>query len=354
MALTSLERDPGTFRSASPAARLILLIFLSISLMVLDHRDQHLVSARKALAVVLYPLQVLVSAPFSFSRDIAETMASRSEILADNERLQQEALVLNARMQRMTALEAENARLRALLDSTAKVGDSILIAEIVSVDMNPFRNMIVVNKGGKDGAYVGQALIDADGIVGQITRDRHFSAEAMLVTDIDHAIPVEIARNRLRTIAVGSGELDRLSLPYLPVSADIRDGDLLISSGLGGIFPPGYPVGVVRAIRSVTGQPFLEVNAEPAAALNRIREVLLITPQRTNEADALDNELETGVPAATAADGTEFAATSVTEANPDTAEINADTSSPDVFDPTETAADPGDGGLADEPVEATR
>jgi rod shape-determining protein MreC len=183
----------------------------------------------------------------------------------------------------MAALEAENARLRALLDSTSRIDDSILIAEIVSVDMNPFRNMLVVNKGSRDGVYVGQALIDADGIVGQITRDRYFSAEAMLVTDVDHALPVELARNRLRTIAVGTGELNRLSLPFLPRNADVQAGDLLITSGLGGIFPPGYPVGVIREVRGVTGQPFLEIDAEPAAALNRIREVLLIRPDSRDE-----------------------------------------------------------------------
>jgi rod shape-determining protein MreC len=183
----------------------------------------------------------------------------------------------------MAALEAENARLRALLDSTTKVDDSILIAEIVSVDMNPYRNMIVVNKGSDEGVYMGQAIIDADGIVGQITRDRYYTAEAMLVTDVDHALPVELARNGLRSIAVGTGELNRLSLPFLPSNADVREGDLLVSSGLGGTFPPGYPVGVIRRVNSVTGQPFLEVDAEPAAALNRIREVLLVTPAGQQE-----------------------------------------------------------------------
>jgi rod shape-determining protein MreC len=303
MALTSVERDPGSFRSASPAFRLILLVILSVTLMVLDHQNQHLIGVRKILSVALQPIQALVSAPSSIGRNVAKTVASRSDLRAENLRLRQEALVVNARLQRMTALEAENARLRALLDSTARVDDNILIAEIVSVDMNPFRNTIVINKGGRDGAYVGQAVIDADGIVGQITRDRHFSSEAMLVTDIDHAIPVELARNRLRTIAVGSGEQKQLSLPFLPVSADVRDGDILISSGLGGTFPPGYPVGVVRAIRSVTGQPFLEVDAEPAAALNRIREVLLIISDNRDEpplpaAESMDpsapaNEAET-------------------------------------------------------------
>ncbi|MDP6435628.1 MAG: rod shape-determining protein MreC [Gammaproteobacteria bacterium] len=278
MALTTVEREPGSFRTASPGLRLILLCILSITLMVLDHRNEHLVGVRKALSVALYPVQLLVSAPFDISNSVSESLATRTQLQEDNKRLRQEALIRSARLQRMAALEAENARLRALLDSTVIVGDEILIAEIVSVDMNPFRNMLVINKGGSDGVYIGQALIDADGIVGQITRDRHYSAEAMLVTDVDHALPVELARNRLRTIAVGTGELDRLSLPFLPLNADVQVGDLLVSSGLGGTFPPGYPVGVVRDVRKVTGQPFLEIDAEPAAALNRIREVLLIRP----------------------------------------------------------------------------
>jgi rod shape-determining protein MreC len=293
MALTSVDRDPGLFRNTSPGVRLVLLCILAIALMVLDHRNEHLVGARKVLAIALHPIELLVNAPAEISDNMSESMSFRSTLRAENKQLQREALVLNARMQRMTALEAENARLRALLDSTAKVGDSILIAEIVSVDMNPYRNMLVINKGGNDGAYVGEAVIDADGIVGQITRDRHYSSEVMLVTDVDHAIPVELARNRLRTIAVGSGELDRLSLPFLPISADVRDGDLLISSGLGGTFPPGYPVAVVRAVRSVTGQPFLEIDAEPAAALNRIREVLLIAPQTDSGATDPDNDADT-------------------------------------------------------------
>lgn len=278
MALTTVEREPGSFRNASPGLRLILLCILSITLMVLDHRNEHLIGVRKALAVALYPVQLLVSAPFDIRRAVSESMATRSQLQEDNLQLRQEALIRSARLQRMAALEAENARLRALLDSTEIVGDEILIAEIVSVDMNPFRNMLVINKGGSDGVYVGQALIDADGIVGQITRDRHYSAEAMLVTDVDHALPIELARNRLRTIAVGTGDLNRLSLPFLPLNADVQNGDLLVSSGLGGTFPPGYPVGVIRDVRKVTGQPFLEIDAEPAAALNRIREVLLIKP----------------------------------------------------------------------------
>lgn len=297
MALTTVDREPGRLRNSSPGLRLILLCIIALTLMVLDHRDDYLSGLRTGLAVTLRPLEMLVSAPFDFSRSLSETFSSRSELLDENRELQERALVRSAALQRMAALEAENARLRALLDSTAKVGDDMLIAEIVSVDMNPFRNMIVINKGGRDGVTVGQAMIDADGVVGQIIRDRYFSAEAMLVTDVDHALPVELARNRLRSIAVGTGELDRLALPFLPRNADVQEGDLLITSGLGGKFPPGYPVAVVRGIRSTAGEPFLDVDAEPLAALNRIREVLVIKR---------DTELPTeGSPADTPAEATD-------------------------------------------------
>ncbi|MEE4164343.1 MAG: rod shape-determining protein MreC [Woeseiaceae bacterium] len=278
MALTTVDREPGRFRNASPGPQLFILCIIAFTLMVLDHRNEYLTGVRKTLSVLLYPVELLVSAPANLRRSVSETFMSRSELLAENQRLKAEALARSARLQKLAALQAENARLRALLDSTSRVTEDLLIAEIVAVDMNPFRNMIVINKGSNDGIFVGQPLIDADGVVGQITRDRIFSAEAMLVTDVDHALPVEIARNRLRTIAVGTGELDRLSLPFLPRNADVAEGDLLVTSGLGGKFPAGYPVGVVRTVQSTTGQPFLEVTAQPAAALNRIREVLLIKP----------------------------------------------------------------------------
>jgi rod shape-determining protein MreC len=351
MALTTVEREPGRFRSASPGFRLLLLSILSVTLMVMDHGNQHLTNVRKTLAVLLHPIQILVSAPFDISHNISESMATRTELITDNQRLSQEALVQNARLQRMAALEAENARLRALLDSTTKVGDSILIAEIVSVDMNPYRNMILINKGGQDGVYVGQAVIDADGIVGQITRDRLYSAEAMLVTDVDHALPVELARNRLRTIAVGTGELDRLSLPFLPSNADVREGDLLVSSGLGGTFPPGYPVGVIRQVNSITGQAFLEIDAEPAAALNRIREVLLVSPEKQERAVNDDEQEEAKVEAVTETKVENVTATETTETT-ETTEATEATEATEDTDATDEAQ-PAAEAETDSPSEET-
>jgi rod shape-determining protein MreC len=276
MPLTITEQELSSSRGVTSGLRFTLICLLSLILMVLDHQNQNLVKIREALSVVVYPVQAVINAPFALGRWADENFSTRSRLIDENHGLHQEVLMQGARLQRMIALEAENVRLRALLDSTAKVADRVLIAEIVSVDMNPFRHTILINKGGRDGVYVGQALIDAAGIVGQVTRQQPFAAEAMLVTDADHALPVEIARNQLRTIAMGTGDIDRLALPFLPRNADVQRGDLLVSSGLGRAFPAGYPVGTIADVRSKAGQPFLEVDAEPSAALNRIREVLLI------------------------------------------------------------------------------
>jgi len=258
---------------------MVIICLVSIALMALDNRNQAIQSVRSVLATAVYPIRVLIDTPSSVGHWLGESMSTRDTLQSENRQLNDRILVQDARLQRMAALEAENARLRALLDSTAKVADRVLIAEIMSVDMNPFRHKIVINKGNSDDIYVGQALIDAQGVIGQITRDQIYSAEALLITDVDHALPVELLRNQLRTIAMGTGDMERLSLPFLPRNADVIEGDLLVTSGLGGTFPPGYPVGTIEAVTSEAGERFLRIRAKPAARLNRIREVLLIWPE---------------------------------------------------------------------------
>jgi rod shape-determining protein MreC len=278
MALGASDSEPRLFYGPGPGLRLIIMVILSVAMMVVDHRNDYLRDLRRYLGAAVHPLQQAVDAPFTASRWARETLAARERLISENEQLRRERLLQEGRLQRMAALESENARLRALLESTAKVGDQVLIAEILSVDMDPLRHRIVVNKGSAQGSFVGQALIDAQGIVGQVTRDQLRSAEALLITDPDHAVPVEIVRNGLRTIALGTGDLERLSLPYLARNADVKEGDLLVSSGLGGTFPPGYPVASVTRVSGATGEPFLTVTARPTAALDRIREVLLVWP----------------------------------------------------------------------------
>jgi rod shape-determining protein MreC len=244
--------------------------------MLLDHRESHLSQVRQGLSLAVYPIRILVDLPFKTWESTSAAFADRGELLAENDRLKREQLGANFRLQRFAALEVENARLRELLDSTAVIGERVLIAEILAVDLDPYRQRLNVNRGLADDVFVGQALLDANGVVGQVVKVGPLTAEAVLITDADHAVPVTVNRNGLRTIAVGTGDSSRLRLPYLTNSADVRVGDLLVSSGLGGVFPSGYPVGKVIEVRQRPGQSFAEVIAEPVSALDREQEVLLV------------------------------------------------------------------------------
>lgn len=270
------------FRGPSLGLRFFLLSLVCLSLMILDHRQSHLGRIRQGLAVLVYPVRALVDLPFYAWRWGDRALTERAKLLDENDRLRREQLDLNVRLQRLAALEAENARLRAMMDASARIADRVLVAEILSVDLDPYRHRFAINKGLEDEVYVGQALLDANGVVGQVVRAEPLVAEAVLISDADHALPVTVNRNGLRTIAVGTGEPDRLSLPYLTNNADVRPGDLLVSSGLGGTFPAGYPVGTLVSVDRQPGQPFAQVSAKPAAALARAREVLLVWNERSD------------------------------------------------------------------------
>ena len=256
--------------------RLLVLVLISIVLMYLDHRENHLDAARKAIGAAVYPIQLIVDAPVRLWAWLGESTTSRSDLQLELGRLNAERLLTNARLQRLTALEAENARLRALLDARARVRDEVRVAEIMAVDANPYEHNLIIDIGSRDGVYDGQAIVSADGVVGQVIKTGLMTSQAVLISDTDHALPVEINRNGLRTIAVGTGEIDRLDLPFLPNNADIRAGDLLVTSGLGGAFPAGYPVAVVDAVTRIPQEPFANVTAKPSAALDQVREVMLI------------------------------------------------------------------------------
>ncbi len=275
--------------------RFSLLSIICLVLMVIDHRQDHLTRFRQALTVAVHPVLVTVDAPFRAWHWARGSLAERRQLLSENSKLRREALDTSVRLQRLAALERENDRLRAMLDSSEQVAERMLIAEILSVDSNPYRHRFSLNRGLVDGVYVGQPLLDAKGVVGQIVRTGPWTAEAVLITDADHAVPVAVNRNGLRTIAVGTGDSGQLRLPYLTNSADVRVGDLLVSSGLGGVFPAGYPVGVVREVRFMPGQSFADVIAEPAAELDRHREVLLVwsggdSPRESAAARLLESE----------------------------------------------------------------
>lgn len=279
--------------SAALSIRLALLAAVSLAMMILDHRETEVLNrVRQVASVIVYPVQVGVDRPFSAWRWAGESFASRRALLEENDRLKSDLRDYDVRLQRMDTLEAENDRLRAMLDSSQSVADRMLVAEILAVDPDPHRQRFTVNRGVLNGVYVGQALLDADGVVGQIDIVDALTAQAVLISDSNHGLPVAVNRTGLRTIALGTGETGLLSLPYLPNSADVREGDLLVTSGLGGVFPPGYPVGRVTAVQRRPGQSFARVLAQPSAGLDRGREVLLVM-----NADEVGLTAATGGPA---------------------------------------------------------
>jgi rod shape-determining protein MreC len=263
-------------RGPSVGARFVVLALLSIVLMVLDHRMHHLETVRDTLSVVVYPVQYLADLPVRIDRWARQALAERHALVAENRRLAEEHLLLQGRLQQFEALRAENARLRTLLGSSQKVDDRVLIAELLSVDLDPYKHEVMLNKGSIDGAFVGQAVLDARGVMGQLTEVGPISSTAMLITDPSHALPVQFVRTGIRTIAVGTGKLSTLDLPNLPSNVDVRVGDLVVTSGLGQRYPPGYPVAVVSSIRLDPAGSFAQILAGPTGHLNRAREVLLV------------------------------------------------------------------------------
>jgi len=272
-------------RTPALGLRLLMLAALSILIMVVDQRENHLDAVRRAIGATVYPLRVVVDAPVALWHWLRDSSESRNDLRLENSRLNAERLLTHARLQRYSALESENARLRAMLEARNRMTDEVRVAGIMSVSANPFRHVLVIDKGKNDGVYDGQAMVDSNGVVGQVIETGLFSAEAVLISDPDHALPVEINRNGLRTIAVGTGEFDRLDLPFLPNNSDVSQGDLLVTSGLGGAFPAGYPVAIVDSVTRIPQEPFAAVSAKPAAELNQVREIMLIwsVPDETGE-----------------------------------------------------------------------
>jgi rod shape-determining protein MreC len=266
----------------------VVLIILSVAMMAMDHRQQHLESIRGGLSVLVYPLQYLVNLPVSASSWIGENMSTRETLLAENARLKMQQTLFKAQLQKLSAIKSENQRLRELLQSSKKVGEHVLIGELLAVDLEPFTRQVILNKGSRQEVYLGQPLVDAEGVMGQVVHLGPLSSTAMLITDANHAIPVQVNRNGLRAIAIGTGAPDKLVIPYLPISADIVEGDLLVSSGLGGRFPPDYPVAMVTEVNKDPTQPYAVISAFPTAQLERAREVLLVWPAHRQT----DEELE--------------------------------------------------------------
>jgi len=267
-------------RLPSNLTRFVLLALLSVSLMLLDARGHHLERIRAGLTVLFAPIQLVAAIPIRVGGWMVDFVRGDQALQEEVEKLRTEQPLLMAKLQRYDALEAENAHLRELLGTSALVAEKAVAAELLEVASEPFRRTLVIAKGEKDGLYVGQPVIDAYGIRGQVSEVGVLQSKVILITDPGHAIPVQVNRNGLRAIAFGTGAPDSVSIRYLTASADIKVGDLLVSSGIGGTFPFGYPVAKVTKIVNNPNESFLDITATPVAQLSNNREVLLIWPTK--------------------------------------------------------------------------
>lgn len=245
-------------------------------MIVADVRFNQLTPVRSAIGTGLAPVHWLGNAPVRFSDWVSSLFTTRDDLLERNEALRARLLILERRALKYAALAAENNELRRLMNSAEALDDRVIVGEVVSVSPDPFSHEVVINKGSRDGVTVNQAILDANGLMGQVQQTSSFTSRVLLVSDSSHAVPVEVVRNGLRGVLLGIGDSDSLELVHVPVTADIREGDLLVSSGLGGRFPRGYPVAEVQSINKEPGEPFVEIQASPKARLNRSRLVLVV------------------------------------------------------------------------------
>ena len=278
--------------------RVLVLVVLSIALMVVDARFTLLKPVRSQMSLVLMQSYWITDLPQRLWQGVASQFGSRTELVAENEKLKTENLLLQGRMQKLAALTEQNVRLRELLNSSALVNEKVEVAELIGMDPNPFTHRIIINKGERDGVVLGQPVLDARGLMGQVVELMPYTSRVLLLTDSTHSIPVQVNRNGLRAIASGTGNPERLELRHVADTADIKEGDLLVSSGLGQRFPAGYPVATVKEVIHDSGQPFAIVRAVPTAALNRSRYLLLVfsdtrTPEeRANDAAQAQESLD--------------------------------------------------------------
>ncbi len=254
--------------------KLSLASLTAAGLMIFAQGNQDLDSARDAISVALAPIFWISDLPRR-AHDLGKHFSTREELIVQNDALRHEHLRLNARLQRLVVLEEENRRMRAMLHSTKSVHQAVMIGEIQATSLDPYQQRIRINRGKRDGVFDGQALLDAHGIVGQIIEVTPYSSTAVLITDENQGVPVQVNRNGLRTVVHGNGSAV-LQLPFLPANSDIQAGDLLVSSGLGGKYPAGYPVAIIETVEHQPGEHFLKIAASPAARLQHGHEVLLV------------------------------------------------------------------------------
>ncbi|AAZ26829.1 rod shape-determining protein MreC [Colwellia psychrerythraea] len=269
--------NPIFNQGTSPAHRLILVLCCSVALIFFDHKMASFETARGYLQSLVSPLQYMANAPKQMMTWASENIVIRQQLMEENKNFRENELFFHEQVMQLSIVRQENERLRSLLSSPVRGEIKKMFAEILSVDSDPYSHQVVINRGANDGVYEGQPVLDEKGIVGQILHVGVSSSRVILISDISHAIPVRIQRNGLRLIASGSGQIDRLIHNFVPHSADVKEGDLLVTSGLGGKYPEGYPVSRVVFVRADESREFATIYSEPVAQIDRLRYMLLLS-----------------------------------------------------------------------------
>lgn len=267
---------PLFVRTVSLKARLTLALVLAFLLIFADYRLGAIEPVRAGLNSLVSPIQYLAVVPEQTVLGLAQRLRSYNALRTENEELQEQMLVMQGQMQQYQLLAQENADLRQLLATEVRAEGERMVAEVIAVDSDPFAHQVVVNKGTQHGVYVGQPVIDSTGVVGQVISVGLGTARVILISDSSHAIPTRAAGSGIRVVAQGRGDTETLELMHVPHSSGLEEGDLLLSSGLGGVFPEGFPVAEVSHIERDESLPFAQVEARPVAQLDRIRMVLLL------------------------------------------------------------------------------
>ncbi len=264
------------FKSSFLGLRLTVLILCSVVLMAFDHKQAQFKQLRSALLTVVSPLQIAMDWPVQWVTWVRANVSSQQSLIEENADLRAESLYLRARLQRILTLQDENKNLRALLQSASPIGEYFSVAKLLAVSIEPYLAQVVLDKGKQHKVYMGQPVLDAKGVMGQVVHVGALTSRVMLITDVHSAIPVQIARTGMRGIIVGNGPRNELQLIDVPDTSDIQDGDLLLTSGLGLRYPPGYPVGTISTVSNPVGDSFMMIKVKPTAQLNKSRQVLLV------------------------------------------------------------------------------
>lgn len=271
------QQTPSFFiRGPSAFTRFIFFSTLSLVLMASDSRFNYLVGVRQVLMMAVQPLQVVVDSPFMLSRQVQSYFVAQQSLHKEVKALNGRLLFQGAQLQELESLKVENQNLRDLLSASKTSKQAARIAEIKYMGRDPFSHKVVINVGTDNKVTLGQAAIDATGLVGQVTRVFPYSSEVTLLTDQELSIPIQVERNGLRAIAFGSGKNGMVDLPYLPANADIKQGDRLVTSGIDGVYPAGLAVATVESIKSSSSSPFAKISAKPLAGIQNHRLILLI------------------------------------------------------------------------------